>query len=96
MRNSDGRRRVAAVVCLLALLLSACVSRQRREMVESRDAYQACVRDHPTTHRDTCAELEAETITRQERYRDDAARAWGCGGTSNPDCDPRERTPQQR
>ena len=99
MRSSDRKRGVSVhlrlgLVGLLVLgTASGCLFKQRREMLESREAYQDCVRKNPETHEDKCAELEAEAVTRQERYEADARRAWGCGGTSG-DCDPRDRAPR--
>lgn len=96
---SSRARRLAAGVALVAIALAAfggCVFRQRREMVESREAYQECVRENPEAHREKCAELEAEAISRQERYQNDAQRAWGCAGPGGTACDPRDRTPELR
>jgi hypothetical protein len=79
---------------LVSLFSGGCLFDQRREMVEARATYQKCLDEHPEDGKEKCAELEAESITRSERYEDDARRAWGCGGTSGPACDPRDRAPR--
>ncbi len=87
-------RPAGAIVLALAFLATSatgCLTRQRDEMVEAREAYQRCVRENPEDHERKCAALEAESITRQERYEQDARRSWGCAGSDEPNCDPRRR-----
>jgi hypothetical protein len=93
MPSSDPGR-LAIALAVVALCCTSCVARQRREMVEAREAYQECVRQNPETHERKCAALEAEALTRQQRYEDDARQAWGCGGTAGPACNPRDREPR--
>jgi hypothetical protein len=99
MRSSERRRRrlaalrVGLVILLAGAVASGCLFRQRREMIEAREAYQKCVRENPDSHEQKCEELKAEAVTRQQRYGDDAQRAWGCGSTGG-DCDPRDRAPR--
>ena len=95
MRSSEAKcGRLVVISIFLAFVVSGCLFKQRREMIEARDAYQECVAENPETAERTCAELEAESITRTERYEEDAKRSWGCGGTSGGACDPRDRAPR--
>jgi hypothetical protein len=63
-------------------------------MLEARETYQKCVAKDPENAELVCAELEAESITKTERYEGDAKRAWGCGGTPDGACDPTDRAPR--
>ena len=91
MRSSDRALRALALASAGAIAFG-CVTRQRDEMVAAREAYHDCVREHPETHETRCAELEAESVTRQERYEEEGRRAWGCHGSDRPGCDPRDRS----
>ncbi len=82
--------RLVAAFLVFALSVSGCVFKQRREMLAARSAYQECVEENARDAERKCAALEAESITRSERYESDARRAWGCGGSVGS-CDPRER-----
>jgi hypothetical protein len=50
------------ILAVFSLLFSigGCLFKQRREMMESRDVYQKCVKANPANHKEKCAELEAE------------------------------------
>lgn len=91
MRSSDRVRCVLLVAAVLATALG-CMTHQRDEMVEAREAYHDCVREHPESHERACAELQAEAVTRQQRYEDDARRRWGCHDPNTPGCDPLDRS----
>jgi hypothetical protein len=88
------RARAVLVACLMAgLLQGGCVFKQRKEMVEAREAYQECVDENSETAERACAELKAEADIRSERYEQDAQTAWGCGEARGRNCDPTERAP---
>ena len=91
MRSSDAALRALVLCCAVALAFG-CMTRQRDEMVAAREAYHDCVREHPESHETRCAELEAESVTRQERYEEDGRRRWGCHDPDTPGCDPRDRS----
>lgn len=92
MRSSSAAIVAPALLVALAFA-SGCVSEQRREMLEAREAHRACVENHPRDADRACAELKAEAQAREERYEDDAQQAWGCGGVTGP-CDPTDRAPR--
>jgi len=97
MRSSDRIARLGPIACaslvLAVPLVAGCVGRQRREMIEARDAWRQCENEHPYDAARACAALEAQAKANAARYEDDAQRAWGCGAVDDGPCDPRDRTP---
>jgi hypothetical protein len=55
----------------------ACVSREHRELRESREAYEACVAEHGEAY-SRCKDLSIQLDVASERYEDNARRAWAC------------------
>jgi len=86
--------RALAFLLLVAMLAGGCLTSQRDEVIEARDAHRACVEKHPEDADRACAELKAEVWAREERYMDDSQRAWGCGDGSGGPCVSTDRTPR--
>lgn len=78
------RRLSWCVACLLLVGLLACVSRERSEVLDAREAYARCVEEHSARHPD-CLALQERVRSTEERYRKNAERAWGCD-PAHPDC----------
>jgi hypothetical protein len=69
------RRRV--FTALLALSFAACVTAQRRDAETAREAWAACVA-RQSEDAPECIALQQRALAAQQRYQDDAKRAWGC------------------
>ena len=78
----------APLSVLVTLVMPACVAREHREMVEARDAYEECVGRHGASHPE-CGPLRERSLESQDRYGENARRAWSCG-PQDEEC-PRER-----
>jgi hypothetical protein len=61
----------------LALIFAACVTVQRRDAETAREAYAACVA-RQSEDAPECIALQQRALAAQQRYQDDAKRAWGC------------------
>lgn len=59
------------------VLLCACVTRERNEVVAAREAHARCIANHSPSHAE-CQALEERLRQAQERYERDARAAWGC------------------
>jgi hypothetical protein len=62
---------------LLALSCAACVTGQRRDAEAAREAYAECVAER-SKEAPECVALQQRALAAQQRYQDDAKRAWGC------------------
>ena len=81
--------RPAIAVLLVCGVASACVHPERKEMVEAREKYRACVDEGPGAE-ERCAALEADMLVKQERYEKAGERAWRCKDRVSG-CDPTGR-----
>ena len=70
----SARRAIAAA---LAIAAAGCVSGERNDVAEARAAYEQCLEEHAGSDRE-CASLRERLKATQERYQNDAQRAWGC------------------
>ena len=66
-----------AIATALTLAAAGCVSGERSDVAEARAAYEQCLEQHAGSDRD-CAALRERLKAAQERYENDAQRAWGC------------------
>jgi hypothetical protein len=66
-----------AIATALALAAVSCVSGERDDVAEARAAYEQCREDHADDERE-CAVLRERLKAAQDRYQDNAQRAWGC------------------
>jgi hypothetical protein len=69
--------RTRRVAIALVLASSSCVSEQKSDLAAARDAYEQCLEAHGGNERD-CAALHERLRAAQDRYENDAQRAWGC------------------
>ena len=67
--------RFAAVA--FAIGAAGCVSAERNDVAEARAAYEQCLEAHAGSDRE-CAALRERLKAAQDRYQNDAQRAWGC------------------
>jgi hypothetical protein len=77
-----------ACAALLALACSACVTEQRRSADAAREAHAACVAQQ-SEDAPECVALQERALAAQQRYQDDAKRAWGCDPAQEPCPTPR-------
>jgi hypothetical protein len=66
-----------AITAALALAAAGCVSGERSDVAEARAAYEQCLEQHVDGDRE-CAALRERLKAAQERYENNAQRAWGC------------------
>ena len=74
----------AIVWCLCVAAAASCVTHERDEMRAVRDAYEQCVEEQSADAAE-CSALRERLHTAQERYEDNAQRAWGCN-PAQQDC----------
>ena len=64
-------------ICLVGIFALGCVSAELRSMTTARADYEACLAEHGERHPD-CRALRAVLLTEEQRYEDNARRAWVC------------------
>ena len=62
---------------LLLLACAGCVHRERRDAVAAREAYTSCVAQH-SEQAPECIALQERARAAQQRYQENAKRAWSC------------------